>query len=190
MLWAPSTTWLLVAIYPSSSTSIPDPATYSVCRPRKPDTAISEITETTEGITSVTTGRKAGKEIAGSLCDGKAQSGSVCWAVLFVWGALGDGETNRVHRVQPPTVNTSVATITAVRMYFLDIFRYTYYSIVVFSPEKLWPNSRLGVSDHSNKADLTIQNATLYNEKKLRFAPPLLGPSCEIWFSLYSCNKQ
>jgi hypothetical protein len=85
----------------------------------------------------VTTGRKSGKEVASSLCDGKDQLGLVRWAVSFNWGAFDDGETDRLHKAQPPTVNANVVTITAIRIYFLDIFRRAYYSIVVFSPDNL-----------------------------------------------------
>jgi hypothetical protein len=111
------------------------------------------VTETTEGITSATTGQKSGKGIDGSLSGGNVQPGSVYWVELLDWGGLDVGERDRA---QIPIPNPTAISITKARMYFLDIFRYAYYSIVTFSPENLCLNSRLSVSNYLSKADLTI----------------------------------
>ena len=88
------------------------------------------VTETTEGITSATTGRKSGKGIVGSFSGGNIQSGSMCWVELLDWGGLYVGERDRA---QIPIPNATATSITKARMYFLDTFYYAYYSIATFS---------------------------------------------------------
>jgi hypothetical protein len=57
---------------------IPDPAWDSVYwRPKKSEVTVSVVTETTEGTTVLTTGRKSGKGILGQVSDGNVQSGSL-----------------------------------------------------------------------------------------------------------------
>lgn len=111
------------------------------------------VTETTEGITSATIGRKSGKGVAGSLANGNVQLGLVCWVELSDWGGLDVGERDRA---QIPILNPTAISITKARMYFLDIFRHAYYSIATSSTEDLCPDSRQSMSNYFNKADLTI----------------------------------
>jgi hypothetical protein len=84
----------------------------------------SVVTETTEGITILTTGRKSGKGVLGRVSDGNVQLESVYWDVLLDTGGLGRGAINRVDKAHPPRVKPNVATITMATICFIDIFRW------------------------------------------------------------------
>jgi hypothetical protein len=146
----------------------------------------SVVTETTEGITLVTTGRKSGKGVLGSLSDGNVQSKSVCWPELSDWVGSGVAEQDRT---QIPVLNVNVTSITTARMRLLDISHRVNYSIVTFTTKNLCPNSRDGMANDLTTADLTIRNATFYNEGNLGLLR-LLGSTYRIWLSLDSCSKQ
>jgi hypothetical protein len=87
-------------------------------------------------------------------------------------------------RAQIPIPNVNVTSITTARMHFLDIFHRVHYSIVTFCTKNLCPNSGHGMSNHLTAADLTSRNATLYNERRLRFAPPFRINLQDLAFSI------
>jgi len=70
---------------------------------------------------------------------------SVCWVELSDWGGLDIGERDRA---QIPILNATATIITKARMYFLDIFRYGYYSIIVISTRKSHLNLGQSMSNY------------------------------------------
>ena len=99
--------------------SIPEPALTSVwSRPKKSEVSTSVVTDTTEGITVITTGRKSGRGVAASSTDGNSQSESVWTFEPSDCGGFVVGERDKA---QSPTLSINSMTTAVARVYFLDM---------------------------------------------------------------------
>jgi hypothetical protein len=141
----------------------------------------SVVTETTAGITLLTTGRKSGKGVLGPVADGNVQVESVYWAELSDSVGLAVREHDRA---QTPVTIANGTSIAMARVRFVDIFHRVYYSIATFCTGNPCADSGYAMSNHLTATDLTTRNATLYNEGKPGFTPPVRTNLQDLAFSV------